>query len=207
MRHDMTQPESLPTTFLDDLRELEAAYFRQSDPIQQSGFSGGSQRWREEREPILNAINADGDFLDVGCANGYLLECLVRWAAERGCIIIPHGVDYGPKLIEIAQRRLPDSAQNFHVANAWDWKPTRRYQFVYTLWDCVPESHLAAYCQRLLDWVAEPNGRLIIGMYGSRSRNIHPIDLGLRLQLLGFEVEGTTRGGDPAVTTFAWIAA
>lgn len=123
----MTQPESLPTTFLDGLRELEAAYFRHSDPIQQSGFSGGPQRWREEREPILNAINADGDFLDVGCANGYLLECLVRWAAERGCIIIPHGVDYGPKLIEIAQRRLPDSAQNFHVANAWDWKPTRRY--------------------------------------------------------------------------------
>ena len=57
--NDMT-PESLPPTFLDDLRELEAAYCRHDDPVCQSGFGGGSQRWREEREPI---VDTDGDFL------------------------------------------------------------------------------------------------------------------------------------------------
>ena len=49
-------PESLPPTFLDDLRALEAAYCRHSDPICQSGFGGGSKRLREEREPIVDAV-------------------------------------------------------------------------------------------------------------------------------------------------------
>jgi hypothetical protein len=31
-----------------------------------------------EREPILTAIDSGGDILDIGCANGYLLECLMR---------------------------------------------------------------------------------------------------------------------------------
>ncbi len=206
MPHDLTYPDALPAAFLDELRRLEAEYCWHDDPIRQSGFGGGPQRWRDEREPILDAVDADGDFLDVGCANGYLLQCLVRWAADRGCNIVPHGVDYGPRLIEMAQQRLPDFAENFHVANAWNWHPPRRYRFVYTVCDCVPEPYLAAYCQHLLDRAVERNGRLIVGMYGSRSKKNDPIDLGNRLQSLEFIVQGTAQGGHPAVTTFAWIA-
>mgnify|MGYP002623837778 CR=1 FL=1 len=206
-RHDPISPTSLPSDFVDHLRHLEAAYCQHDDPIRQSGFSGGPQRWREERGPILQAVDVDGDFLDVGCANGYLLECLVDWAAQRGTSIVPHGVDYGPRLIDMARRRFPASAENFHVANGWDWIPARKYRFVYTLWDCVPDSFLAAYCERLLNQVVEPDGRLIVGMYGSKSRNIPPINLGLKLQRLGFDVAGMTDGGNPPVTTFAWIDA
>ena len=70
---------ALPRAFLQNLRTLEAAYLKEDDPIRQSGFSGGAQRWRSERGPILEAIDVDGELLDIGCANGYLLECLVRW--------------------------------------------------------------------------------------------------------------------------------
>ena len=50
----------LPAEFLQRLAELERTYLRETDPIKQSGFSGGAERWRAERSPILNAIPASG---------------------------------------------------------------------------------------------------------------------------------------------------
>jgi 2-polyprenyl-3-methyl-5-hydroxy-6-metoxy-1,4-benzoquinol methylase len=58
-----------------------------------------------ERSPIVEAIERGGDFLDVGCANGLLLEDIMAWAAGAGHVIIPHGVDIGPGLIELARQR------------------------------------------------------------------------------------------------------
>ena len=36
------------------------------------------------RRLLLDAVDADGTFLDVGCANGHLMECVQRWAGEEG---------------------------------------------------------------------------------------------------------------------------
>ena len=124
-----------------ELKALEDAYLRETDPIRQSGFSGGATRWRAERGPILDAIDSDGDLLDIGCANGYLLECLVRWGEERGLMLTPHGLDQGVRLIELARGRLPKYADNFHVGNAWDWRPQRKYRYVYMLYD-LPSTRL-----------------------------------------------------------------
>jgi len=63
----------LPPEFLARVRALEDAYLASDDPIEQSGFHSGPIRWRAEREPILDAVEGDGSFLDVGWANGYLL--------------------------------------------------------------------------------------------------------------------------------------
>ena len=49
----------LPSTFLSELRALEDVYLHHSDPVEQSGFYGGPERWRTEREPMLGAISAD----------------------------------------------------------------------------------------------------------------------------------------------------
>src|SRR5690606_16616909 len=181
--------DALPPSFVRRIEELEARYLAHDDPIRQSGFSGGVERWRAERGPIVEAIDGDGDLLDVGCANGYLLECLVTWAMELKAIRLePHGLDLGPRLIELARRRFPARAANFHVGNAWTWRPPRRYRFVYSVWDCVPESHLGRYVERLLERAAAPGGRLIIGAYGSRSRGVEPMDVVERLRALGFAV-------------------
>ena len=201
----MTSDTDLPPDFLAHIRSLQDAYLAQYDPILQSGFGGGPERWRAEREPLLNAVDADGDYLDVGCANGYLLECLVEWGRERGLSLTPHGVDIGPKLIQTAKRRLPQFATNFRVANAWDWHPRRRFRYVYTLHDCVPEPMLQIYVERLLDRVVEPGGRLIVGAYGSRSRGEPPLPVAERLAAYGFSVAGRAFGGDPAVSAFAWV--
>src|SRR5215472_1576889 len=87
------RPEPLPAEFLNHLGTLEAAYLSSDDPLRQSGFGGGPARWRAERSPILDAIGGSGTLLDVGCANGYLLESLVSWGSERGLALTPFGVD------------------------------------------------------------------------------------------------------------------
>ena len=198
------QATKLPAEFLRHLEVLERAYLAESDPIRASGFAGGALRWRREREPLLDAVEADGDLLDVGCANGHLAECLVDWARERGRLLTPYGVDYGERLITLARRRLPHWASHFYVGNAWDWEPPQRYGYVYTLYDCVPRSHLARYLQRLSTEFVEPAGRLILGAYGSRSRGFAPPNVRAALEQAGLRVAGSSTGGDPPIATFAW---
>lgn len=198
----MTQ---LPREFLQAVEALEPAYLASGDPIRQSGFGGGAERWRLERGPVLEAIEESGDLVDVGCANGYLAECLTAWAAERGISLVPHGIDLGPKLIAEAKRRMPAYAVNFDVANAWDWHPERRFRYVYSLSDCVPGEMLGEYVERLLDRAVARGGRLIVGAYGSRSRGTPPLPIGDMLAGLGHAVAGRAFGGEPPLTAFAWI--
>jgi SAM-dependent methyltransferase len=197
----------LPPAFLSRLRQLEEAYLMSDDPIRQSGFAGGPERWRREREPILEAFQEGGDLLDACCANGYLLECLMHWGKARGLEITPFGIDQGSRLIELARRRLPRFADHFQIANAWDWHPPRRYRYVYTLWDCVPEGYLTEFVRRLAARFVAPGGRLILGAYGSLSRNQQPFDVEMFLSSAGYQVSGTASGGDPPVSRFAWIGA
>ena len=195
---------ALPTEFLSCLNKLEEAYLAESDPIRQSGFSGGSERWRLEREPILEAVDSDGDFLDVGCANGYLLECLVGWAGKRGIRLIPYGLDQGERLIDLARRRMPQFADHFFTRNAWEWIPPRRFRYVYTLYDCAPDGFREEYVCRLVERAVAPRGRLIIGAYGSRSRSIPPFEVSKLISDAGFCVAGTSEGGEGPITRFAW---
>jgi hypothetical protein len=76
----MASNDELPAGFLQELEALEASYLAETDPTRQSGFGGGADRWQRERAPILNAIDESGDLLDMGCANGYLLESLIHGA-------------------------------------------------------------------------------------------------------------------------------
>lgn len=195
----------LPEDFLEQLDDIERSCLAEADPIRRSGFGGGTKRWRAEREPILDAVAADGDLLDIGCANGYLLECLVSWGKERGLELRPHGVDRSARLIELAGQRMPEHVANLHIANAWHWTPPRRYSRVYTLYDCVPRDYLDEYVERLLERVVASGGRLILGAYGSRSRNVPPFDVGEFLEFLGYRVVGRTTAGKPPVAMFAWI--
>jgi len=197
--------KKLPPDFLKEIKALEEAYLKNDDPIKQSGFYGGAARWRIEREPILDAISSDGDILDVGCANGYLLECLVKWAKKRKINLVPYGVDIGTRLIALAKKRMAEYARNFFVGNAWGWKPPRQFKYVYALYDCVPLQYLAEYTSRLLSRAVEPRGRLIIGAYGSKSQNLAPFDVSKFLLDAGFPVAGTSGGNNPPNSKFAWV--
>jgi hypothetical protein len=60
---------------------LETAYLTGTQPWQQSGVGlhtpHNAYDWEVLRRPIADCLATSGTFLDIGCANGYLLECLL----------------------------------------------------------------------------------------------------------------------------------
>lgn len=87
------------------------AYLAGQSPRAQSGHSGDEERWEGARRLILDAVDADGSFLDVGCASGHLMECVHRWAAEDGIRLEPWGLEISVELAALARDRLPRWAE------------------------------------------------------------------------------------------------
>jgi SAM-dependent methyltransferase len=157
---------------------------------------------------ILSAVERSGTFLDLGCANGLLLECLIAWAAERGIVIEPHGIDLVPELIDLARKRLYAHASNLAAANAFMWIPSRRYEYAHLLLECAPPSHHREFLRRILDSAIARGGRLIVSNYGSRSKNEAPIDVAGYLSALGFAVAGSASASEHdgfVITRTAWV--
>lgn len=144
---------------------ITPAYLAGDNPRSQSGHSGDEAHWRHARSLIAEAIHRDGAFLDVGCANGHLMECLQQWARERGQAIEPYGLDIAPELAELARRRLPHWADRIWVGNAIDWQPPRRFDWVRTGLEYVPRRRQRDLVQHLLTEAVSPGGRLIIGTH------------------------------------------
>ena len=142
------------------------AYLAADNPRAQSGQSGDEAGWEAARGLIVEAIDRDGTFLDVGCANGHLMETTRAWCARRGLAIEPYGVDLSPELAELARSRLPQWADRIWVGNALTWEPPRRFDFVHLQQlDYVPPGRRRELVAHLLDRVCEPGGRLILGPF------------------------------------------
>jgi len=149
-------------------RELEDSYLRHSEPWRQSGFSGPEERWAACRRPIADCIEAPGSFLDIGCANGYLLECVLRWTQERGITVTPFGLDLSERLVRLARQRLPEHEGNLFVGNAWSWQSPLRFDYVRTEVAYVPEHLERPYIERILGSYLTDGGRLLVAEYRSR---------------------------------------
>ena len=165
------------------------AYLSRDNPRAQSGHGGDEARWRYTRVlMVLEAIHKDGSFLDVGCANGYLIECLQKWTAGSGLSVNFHGVDISEELIALAQRRLPDRSDRFFVANAVRWQPDRRFDFVHAHEiSYAPRHRERQFLEHLLEDYLNPGGRLIIGPWAVGRDSA---DLEERLCSWGYEPTG-----------------
>ena len=189
--------------------ELEAAYLAGADPRAQSGFHGDAARWEALRRRVLDAVERDGDFLDIGCANGHFLECAVKWASEDGHRIEPYGLDVSQPLVDLARKRLPQWSQRFQVGNAWTFEPARTYAFVRTELVYVPRALERRYVERVLERFVAPGGRLIIPWYGGGSAPRRKRTMNELLSSWGLKVAGEAFADDPlrhgAFTDVAWL--
>lgn len=147
--------------------KLEEAYLSHNEPWKQSGFSGPEERWVRLRKPITDCVDKSGTFLDIGCANGYLLECLVDWTTERELKITPYGLDLSEKLIELAKIRLPEFKDNFFVGNGLYWNNPMCFDYVRTELVYVPEELERSYVERIMDLYLAPGGKILLTEYRS----------------------------------------
>jgi SAM-dependent methyltransferase len=192
---------------------LTASYLAGDNPRAQSGHSGDQNHWTQARSLIADAVDRDGSFLDIGCANGFLLECLVGWVSAKRYRIEPYGLDFSADLLELARKRLPQWGHRLFLGNAIDWEPPRRYDFVRTGLEYVPPRRQAELIRRLLQHVVIPGGRLIIGTFNElKNRGEEPIrepSTEHRIISWGFKISGRTERPhfrDPALLyRVVWI--
>lgn len=144
---------------------VREAYLKVGTPWGQSGHRGPEDRWTKAREIVVDALDRDGTFLDGGCANGYLMECVQRWAGERGLHVEPYGVDIVPELAELARRRLPRWADRIWTGNLLTWTPPRRFDTVRIGLEYAPPTRREQLVGRTLTELVAPSGQLLIGPY------------------------------------------
>ena len=128
------------------------AYLAGETPEAGSGSSRDAAGWEYARSLIADAVSPGQSFLDVGCANGHLMESMAAWAGVE-----PYGLEISPELAALARRRLPRWAERIWVGNAATWEPPRRFDAIRTGFDYVPPggrrdllAHLLRFCDRLI---------------------------------------------------------
>jgi trans-aconitate methyltransferase len=145
----------------------EQHYLAADDAPAQSGCGSGEKGWEIGRRPIVAAIHRPGTFLDVGCANGLLMESVVAWSPHP---VEPYGLDFAPALVELARRRLPRWADRIFLGDVMEWRPPRRFDFVRTELVYAPAERRRELVERLLGSFVAAGGRLIVCGYGDPVR-------------------------------------
>lgn len=159
---------------------LVPAYLAAETPWGQSGKTGTAEDWEWSRSHVADAIDRDGSFLDVGCANGYLMECLPRWTPFR---VEPYGLEIAPELAELACSRLPDWAERIFVGNALSWDAPREFDVVRTGLGYVPPRREPELVERLLGY----GRRVVVGVFNEHESERTTEDA---LESWGFTVAG-----------------
>jgi SAM-dependent methyltransferase len=144
---------------------IVASYLAAETPWGQSGKTGTAEDWERSRSHVADAIDRDGTFLDVGCANGYLMECIPRWTPF---VVEPYGLDLSPELAELARRRLPEWSDRISVGNAFTWDPPRPFTYVRTALDYVPPARRHEFLDRLLGYAE----RVVVGVFNEHESEL-----------------------------------
>ena len=164
--------------FSENRARLETHYLRSGDARQQSGFGRSEADWARYRSAIIAPVKRSGTFLDIGCANGLLMECVARWGDDAGFRLEPYGIDVSDKLVRLAKHRLPHWKNRIFAANALLWEPPTSFDFVRTELVYVPPPRRREYVERLLNHFLLSGGKLLVCSYGSsRPEGIRTEDL------------------------------
>jgi len=142
------------------------AYLAAETPESGSGSSRDPAGWEYARSLLAEAVEPGQTFLDVGCANGHLMESMATWAGAE-----PYGLEISPELAQVARRRLPQWAHRIWVGNAIDWEPPQSFDVVRTGIDYVPSPRRKQLVEHLLSYA----GRLVIGVF-NEERDVRSLE-------------------------------
>lgn len=196
---------------------LEDAYVsadERGDVFGGSGSSGDMTSWEGKRRVIARAFDREGNWLDVGCANGLLMETLAVWVAEGGHCIEPYGLELSERIAERARKRLPYWATRIWTGNVMKFEPPIRFDYVTALADVVPIQSRGALLMRLARRYLKPNGRLVLSCYrpGAFLLGKPALEAESAAEILraeGFEPVGEAEVRDPATgaakVRVAWL--
>ena len=165
----MTEDHDYYRRTLELLEESYLAANARGDIAGGSGSSGGLDRWERRRRVLADAFDHDGSWLDIGCANGLLMETLAQWTAEKGIRIEPYGLDLSARIAQAARERLPQWADRIFAGNVMTWEPPRRFDYATVIADAVPASARRELLARLESKFLNSTGRLIFSIYIPRA--------------------------------------
>ena len=114
------------------------------------------------RPSDVHQVVREGAFVDIGCADGYLLESLPPWTPHT---VDRYGLDIAPELIELAHRRPPELVEHLFVGNALHSEPPHRFTEVRTGLDHVLRHRRLELVERLLAYC----DRLVIGVFNEET--------------------------------------
>ncbi len=171
-------------------------------------------QWTKIRSFISKSINKGGKFLDIGCANGFLLRCLQEWCDYK---IEPYGIDKSRDSIKQAKELFPLQRKNFIVKDLFKLPksgleevsrlglPTK-YDFIYwNVWDTIKfvnQKEVDAV-KKMLEAVSA-NGRLVFGFYNNDNKqNMEDMKKIKKLEEKGFNFSGVLDNGLNDI--IAWI--
>ncbi len=183
-------------TYSTDFKKLKDDVPRITQLMSACSFNNATfNDWEEQRYFIHTAINKDGELLDVGCGNGFLIKCLSEWSGFK---IIPYGIDIDANYIKQAKELFPEYSGNFKTANFYAYLPLVSLgmclwcfkKFDYVLWNVWDNYHFSerglGQLNTLLNRVKN-DGKLILTFYDPKEgSNKSKIDFLLRA---GFKLE------------------
>jgi hypothetical protein len=182
------------------------AYLATDDPRGQSGKFGDDETdWRWARELVLDVFPERATFLDVGCANGYLMESVARWGVERGLEVEPYGLDISWRIAALAKHRLPQWRDRIFVGNAIGWDPPMRFDVVQIGVDEVPPRRRRELVDRVLSRFVARDGKLVFRAGRAADRDVVHL-----LRDIGIEPDGVIEAVHPTTGELritAWLGA
>ena len=99
---------------------------------------------------LVDAFDHDGSWLDVGCANGLLMETLTMRAREKGLQVKPYGFALSPRIAEVVRRRLQHSSDRISTGNVMTWEPQMPFDYITVIADSVPATARHDLVERLI---------------------------------------------------------
>ncbi|MDE3260257.1 MAG: methyltransferase domain-containing protein [Gemmatimonadota bacterium] len=135
------------------------------------------ETWRRARSFIASEIHRPGTVLDIGCANGFLLRCLLEWSDHA---LTPFGIDSSADRARDVARFFPSQGDHFarlpaeRLGEIDAQGLPGKYDFVYwAVWDnfAFDRQDRIDLLRRAYDSVKD-DGRLILGFYDREPKTI-----------------------------------